>query len=136
MVVMLVRLEIVSSDFIHNHVIPRKHTCDGEDLPPGLSWDGAPKETISYALVLDDPDAPGGIFTHWIIFNIAAEARGLPSGIAKVKELPSGILQGVNDFGRVGYGGPCPPAGMPHRYIFHLYALDMRLNLQAGLSKT
>ena len=84
---------------------------------------------------MDDPDAPGGVFTHWVIFNISSDSRELPEAVPTQAQLPSGALQGKNDFGRIGYGGPCPPSGRPHRYLFTLYALDQPLGLKAGASK-
>ena len=129
-------LEIVSSAFVNEGVIPTQFTCDGEDFSPDLAWQGGPEQARSYALIVDDPDAPVGTFTHWVAFNIPAETKGLPSGIAKAKDLPRGGQQGTNDYGRIGYGGPCPPPGKPHHYVFHLYALDIQLDLKAGASKT
>jgi len=129
-------LEIMSSAFINKGVIPKRYTCDGEDVSPELSWRGAPLERRSYAIIVDDPDAPVGAFTHWVAFNIPAETKGLPSGITKAKDLPTGGQQGTNDYPGIGYGGPCPPAGKPHHYVFHLYALDLQLDLKAGASKT
>ena len=114
--------------------IPDKYTCDGEDISPPLSWSGAPNQTETYALIVDDPDAPIGIFTHWVIFNIPASESGLQENTPNIDKLPNGAVQGRNDFGRRGYGGPCPPSGT-HRYQFHLYAIDAQLNLLPGASK-
>ncbi len=111
--------------------IPKKFTCDGSDASPPLSWTASPTGTQSFALIMGDPDAPGGTFTHWVLINLPATARRLPEGTTKDDEIMGGGRQGVNDFGRVGYGGPCPPPGKPHRYFFRLYALDRMLDLKA-----
>ena len=112
--------------------IPKKYTCDGADLSPALSWDDAPAGTQSLALIVDDPDAPMGTWTHWLIWNIPAKATLLPEDTPKMNLLDNGARQGGNDFKRIGYGGPCPPPGKPHRYFFKLYALDARLEVKAG----
>ena len=129
------RLELVSGDFRHGERIPERFTCDGEDLSPGLTWHGVPVETRSFALVCDDPDAPRGTWVHWLLYNLTAEAAELGQGMPKVPELPSKARQGINDSGDVGYGGPCPPPGKPHRYFFRLHALDTSLNLPPGISR-
>jgi len=126
---------ISSSSFSQGGEIPRKFTCDGADVSPELSWTGAPEGTQSFALLADDPDAPVGIWTHWVLYDLPAQATGLPEGVSKVDEVPSGGRQGRNDFRKIGYGGPCPPPGKPHRYFFKLYALDRMLNLKPGSSK-
>lgn len=123
-----------SGSFHNGDVIPRDLTCDGSDASPALSWAGAPAGTKSFAMIVDDPDAPGGIFTHWVIYDIPGDAAKLPQGMAKTDEA-SGARQGRNSFGKIGYGGPCPPPGKPHRYIFKLYALRKPLNLKPGASK-
>lgn len=115
--------------------IPRAHTCDGRDASPPLRWDGPPAETRSYALLCDDPDAPAGTWSHWLIYCLPETLRQLPEGVPPQGSLPDGSLQGTNDFGRLGYGGPCPPRGRPHRYFFRLYALDERLSLAPGLGR-
>lgn len=115
--------------------IPSKYTCDGEDISPPLSWGEPPSGTESFALTMDDPDAPGGTFTHWVVFNLPADTRELEEGMPPEGELENGALQGKNDFGAIGYRGPCPPLGAAHRYVFTLYALDKRLDLAAGASK-
>lgn len=115
--------------------IPKKHTCDGPDLSPTLTWSGTPAGTQSLALIADDPDAPVGTWTHWIIWDIPAKQAGLAENVLKTEMLPDGTRQGRNDFRRIGYGGPCPPPGKPHRYFFRLYALDSKLNLRAGSSR-
>ena len=130
-----VALSISSSDFQNGGEIPKKFTCDGADVSPELSWSDAPAGTQSLAIITDDPDAPGGTFTHWVIFNLPAETRNLSSNVSKMDELPDGARQGRNGFRKIGYGGPCPPAGKPHRYFFNLYALDKKLDLKPGASK-
>ena len=115
--------------------IPRKHTCQGADVSPALNWSDPPAGTQSFALIADDPDAPVGTWVHWVAYDLPAGAHQLPEGVAKAEEVPGGGRQGVNDFGNIGYGGPCPPAGNAHRYFFKLYALKAKLNLKAGASK-
>jgi Raf kinase inhibitor-like YbhB/YbcL family protein len=115
--------------------IPKKHTCDGADVSPALDWKDAPAGTQSFALIADDPDAPVGTWTHWILWNIPAKTEALPEGVPKVGESGDGARQGRNDFHRIGYGGPCPPPGNPHRYFFKLYALDGKLDVKAGASR-
>jgi len=110
--------------------IPAKFTCEGKDVSPALTWTNPPAGTKGFALIVDDPDAPGGTFTHWIVVGIRAEGRALPEGVNKsgnVLSVRGGGKQNTNDFGRVGYNGPCPPPGKPHRYFFRLYALDSPL---------
>lgn len=126
---------ISTTSFPSGGDIPRKFTCDGADVSPALSWSGAPDATQAFALVADDPDAPVGTWTHWVLYDLPASTTSLPEGVSKVDELGSGGRQGRNDFRRIGYGGPCPPPGKPHRYFFKLYALDARLNLKPGASK-
>lgn len=126
---------ILKSVFENNSTIPRKYTCDGDDLSPPLNWEGSPNGTVSYVLIMDDPDAPIGVFTHWVLYNIPADLTSLPEGVPKGKETPYGY-QGKNDFGNYGYGGPCPPKGKPHRYFFKLYALNTTLDLPPGAKKS
>jgi Raf kinase inhibitor-like YbhB/YbcL family protein len=118
---------LTSTAFEYGARIPAKHTCQGEDVPPALSWDEVPKGTVSFALILEDPDAPGGTFLHWIIYDIPAQSRELKSVVPVEKHLKNGAIQGKNDFGKTGYGGPCPPKGKEHRYFFRLYALKKKL---------
>jgi len=126
----------ISSPVIsHNGKIPRKYTFEGENISPELIFSNVPPETVSLALIMDDPDAPRGVFTHWIVFNIPKDAAGLSEKIPPIPELPDGSRQGKNDYGSVGYGGPFPPPGKPHHYNFTLYALDTKLNLNAGATK-
>jgi hypothetical protein len=128
-------LQITSSAFSAGEIIPRKFTCDGPDVSPKLAWNDLPAKTQSLALIMDDPDAPVGTWVHWVLFELPANAKELSEGVAKREQLPNGALQGRNDFGKIGYGGPCPPPGKPHRYFFKLYALDAKLNLKAGATK-
>ena len=128
-------LTLTSSAFADGAAIPRRYTCDAEDLSPDLAWSGAPAATQSFALIADDPDAPMGTWTHWLIWNIPAKATLLPGDTPKIESLDNGARQGKNDFKRIGYGGPCPPPGKPHRYFFKLYALSVRLELKPGASK-
>jgi Raf kinase inhibitor-like YbhB/YbcL family protein len=128
---------MTSTAFTDRGTIPALHTCDAEDLSPELSWDQPPVGTRSLALVCDDPDAPMGTWVHWVLYDIPPETSGLPEGVPATERLsqPGGARQGKNDFGRVGYGGPCPPPGKPHRYFFRLYALDALLELEPGATK-
>jgi len=126
---------IVKSDsFSDGGMIPAKYTCDGANISPQLSWDNAPKGTKSFVLICEDPDAPMGTFTHWVLYDLPADVHELPENLPKDKILPNGAKQGITDFKKVGYGGPCPPNGT-HRYYFKLYALDTLLNLEPGLKK-
>lgn len=111
--------------------IPATYTCDGEDISPPLEWTNIPPDTKSFALISDDPDAPMGTWVHWVVFNLPPETVSLPQGI---QHLPAGAMEGINDFRRIGYGGPCPPGGV-HRYYFKLYALDTMLTLRSGAAK-
>ena len=128
-------LQISSAAFSAGETIPKKFTCDGPDVSPQLKWNEPPAHTQSLALIMDDPDAPAGTWVHWVLHDLPANTRELPEGIAKQEQLSSGARQGRNDFGKIGYGGPCPPPGKPHRYFFKLYALDAKLNLKAGATK-
>ena len=123
-----------SAAFRAGDMIPAKYTCDGENMSPPLKWSNAPEGTKSFALIADDPDAPGGTWVHWVVYNIPAGARELPEKASQTKKLPPGSLEGVTDFRANTYGGPCPPSGV-HRYFFKLYALDTALNFRAGASK-
>jgi len=127
--------QLKSSDFTAGAAIPQQFTCVGADMSPALHWSDPPAETKSFALIADDPDAPAGTWVHWVLYNIPPGARSLPQNFPKSEEPREGALQGRNDFGRVGYGGPCPPPGKPHRYFFKLYALDTHLGLKAGATK-
>jgi hypothetical protein len=127
---------LTSSAFEPDAPIPARFTCDGEDVSPELSWEGVPEGTQSLALIMDDPDAPAGTFTHWVAYDIRSGARGLPENVEKTERPANGAggTQGRNSFGDIGYGGPCPPSGT-HHYRFQLYALDQRLDLAPGASK-
>lgn len=128
-------LEIKSPVFKEGGSIPPQYTCKGSDISPPLSWSGVPKGTKSMALICDDPDAPGMTWVHWVVYNISPDKSGLKENLAKSGTLPDGTLQGITDFHKVGYGGPCPPPGGHHRYYFKLYALDKKLELKAGATK-
>lgn len=127
-------LQVTSSAFSEGGMIPKRNTCDGPDVSPDLSWTGVPEDTKSLALICDDPDAPVGTWVHWILFNIPPGETGLAAEIPPHKTLENGAKHGTNDFRRLDYGGPCPPAGT-HRYYFKLYALDTELNLDSGIAK-
>jgi len=119
-------MKISSPEFENNQFIPKKFTCQGKDINPTLIIEGAPEETISLALIVDDPDAPMGMWVHWVVFDIPV--------VNRIEEDSIPGKRGINDFGRKDYGGPCPPLGT-HRYFFKIYALDAMLNLQEGISK-
>ena len=129
------RMELKSSVLTEGANIPRKHTCDADDVSPFLSWDNAPAGTRAIALIADDPDAPGGTWVHWVIYDLPADTKKLAEGVTKTETLERGAKQGVNDFRRVGYSGPCPPPGLPHRYLFTLYALDAPTTLKPRATK-
>ncbi len=127
---------INSTAFKEGGTIPGQYTCDGPDASPRLSWEGAPAATRSFALIMDDPDAPVGTFNHWVLYDLPAGTTGLSEGVSKEATLPDGAKQGMTSFRRVGYGGPCPPKGPAHRYFFTLYALDIpALGLGSKASK-
>jgi len=128
-------LQMSSAAFSSGEAIPKKFTCDGPDVSPQLKWNDPPAKTQSMALIMDDPDAPGSTWVHWVLYDLPANTRELPEGVAKQEQLSSGARQGRNDFEKTGYGGPCPPPGKPHRYFFKLYALDNKLNLKSGATK-
>lgn len=128
------KMEIKSSVFENNGMIPSKYTCDGEDVSPPLVWSGIPEGAKSLALISDDPDAPMGTWVHWVMYNIPPSVTELKEGFPKEKKLHDGTLQGITDFKRVGYGGPCPPSGT-HRYFFKLYALNKKVSLDPGATK-
>jgi Raf kinase inhibitor-like YbhB/YbcL family protein len=129
------KIPLSSTAFKDGEEIPAKYTCEGQDISPPLEWGEPPSGTQAFALIMDDPDAPMGVFTHWVIFNIAPDSRQLVEAIPAQGQLPDGAWQGKNGFGRTGYGGPCPPAGPQHHYQFTLYALDQPLDLKAGTPK-
>lgn len=128
-------LIVKSSAFAEGGVIPSKYTVDGANVSPPLTWSGAPEGTKSFALLVDDPDAPSGDWVHWVYFNIPADRAELPEAVPAVASPPTGGTQGINSFRKTGYGGPSPPRGF-HRYVFRVYALDATLDLDAKATKT
>lgn len=128
-------IDLTSAAFQEGGAIPAKYTCDGADASPPLEWGDLPSGTQSLALICDDPDAPVGTWVHWVIYDIAPTQSGLPEAVPPSAITPQGAKQGVNDFRRTGYGGPCPPPGGAHRYFFKLYALDIGPGLPPGASK-
>jgi Raf kinase inhibitor-like YbhB/YbcL family protein len=128
-------IALTSPAFGPGDPIPKEHTADGRNASPPLRWNDAPSGTQSLALVCEDPDAPKGTFTHWVLYNLPADTRELGEAVPAEEELPDGTRQGINDFNKLGYGGPSPPPGKPHRYVFHLFALDTRLDLPAGATR-
>ena len=130
-----IAITITSSAFTEGVMIPKKHTCDAEDISPDLKWSGVPKETKSLTLICDDPDAPVGTWVHWVLFNIPADVTTLQAGVSPDAVLKNGARHGENDFRKLGYGGPCPPGGT-HRYFFKIYALDTLLSLESGSTKS
>jgi Raf kinase inhibitor-like YbhB/YbcL family protein len=126
MALVMKELKIKSSAFEHNGLIPRKYTCDGEDVNPPLTIEGIPEGTQSLVLIIDDPDAPMGTWDHWVVWNIPP--------MKEIKENTVPGVEGMNDFRRHSYGGPCPPGGT-HRYVFKIYALDAKFNLNANSRK-
>ena len=129
------RLELKTTAFPPGGTIPGQFTCSGADISPFLSWNRPPSRTQSFALILDDPDAPSGTWVHWVVYNLPASARQLPERVPHGNAVTGGGKQGVNDFPGDGYGGPCPPPGKPHRYFFRLYALDTVLPLRAPVRR-
>jgi len=127
-------ITITSSAFAEGAMIPKKHTCDDEDISPDLKWSGVPQGAKSLALICDDPDAPVGTWVHWVLFNIPADVSALPAGVSPDAVLKNGARHGKNDFRKLGYGGPCPPGGT-HRYYFKLYGIDTVINLESGSTK-
>ena len=125
-------LQLLSSSFAEGEWIPELHSCKGADLSPSLEWSGEPGDVRSFALVVEDPDAPSGTFCHWLVYDIPPDVHNLAQGLK-----PSSVgVSGTNDFGRLGYGGPCPPKGSAHRYYFRLYALDINtLGLRRGVGR-
>ena len=130
------RLSLTSPAFRDGERIPVVHTCDGDDKSPPLTWSGVPVETRTFAMLCEDPDAPRGTWLHWLIWNLPADAIELKPGVPPNPELPSGARQGLNDSGDLGYSGPCPPPGKPHRYFFRFLALDTALNLPPGVKRS
>jgi Raf kinase inhibitor-like YbhB/YbcL family protein len=129
------QMDLTSSAFKNGQPIPSQYTCDGKNISPPLTWNGAPGNTESLALIVDDPDAPRGVWTHWVVFDLPANASELPEAAAKSGSLPGNAKEGLNDFKHASYDGPCPPAGQEHRYFFKIYALDAALSLPSGASR-
>jgi Raf kinase inhibitor-like YbhB/YbcL family protein len=128
-----VNILITSDAFLEGEAIPTKYTCDGDELSPDLRWSDIPPNTRSLALICEDPDAPSGTFTHWVLFDLPPTVTELPEGVSTAERLANGAVQGQNDFKRIGYGGPCPPPNdNEHRYYFRIYALDTELQLRSG----
>jgi Raf kinase inhibitor-like YbhB/YbcL family protein len=128
-------MQLSSTAFTEGASIPAKYTCDDKNVSPPLKWSGVPSGAKSLALIVDDPDAPSGTWVHWVLYDLPATVSELAEDVAKSQYVAAGAKQGLNDFKRLGYGGPCPPSGKPHRYFFKLYALDASLDLKPGLSR-
>jgi Raf kinase inhibitor-like YbhB/YbcL family protein len=131
----VMNIPITSPAFASGRPIPAEYTCEGSDVSPPLQWTNAPANTKSFALIADDPDAPMGTWVHWVLYDLPPNTTELPEGVVKTRDLPGGAKQGLNSWPRLGYGGPCPPPGRPHRYFFKLYALDAMLDLKPGATK-
>lgn len=129
------KLQMNSTAFPEGGQIPIKYTCDGKDISPPLSWTGVPEEAQSLVLIADDPDAPAGVWVHWVIYDMPPMLDNLPEGVPTEANLAGTGVQGQNDFQNTGYGGPCPPGSKPHRYHFKLFALDQMLNLSPEATK-
>ena len=128
-------IKITSPGFAEGQPIPSKYTCDGDNVSPPLSWNQVPPSAKTLVLICDDPDAPAGTWVHWVLYDLPAATRELPESVERREVLSNGASQGRNDFNQIGYGGPCPPKGGPHRYYFKLYALDRDLGLKPGARK-
>jgi Raf kinase inhibitor-like YbhB/YbcL family protein len=131
----IMKIQLTTTAFAGGQPIPSRHAFDDKDVSPALQWSGVPPAARSLALVCDDPDAPTGDWAHWVLYDLPPATAGLAEGVPKTPELADGAKQGMNDFKLIGYGGPCPPPGKPHRYYFKLYALDTKPGLNAGLTK-
>jgi hypothetical protein len=130
----MMSFELTSTVFPPEGPIPAKYTCDGDDISLPLQWGDPPEGTQSFALIADDPDAPVGTWVHWVLFNVPGDTRALPEAVPMDADLPDGSRHGQNSWGRLGYGGPCPP-GDTQRYFFKLYALDVEVDLASGVGK-
>ena len=128
-------MTLKSAAFSQDEIIPKIYTCDGPDLSPPLEWSKPPAATKSIALLCEDPDAPSGMWVHWVVWGLAPDSTSLPQGLTTDRILSLESRQGRNDFGRIGYGGPCPPPGKPHRYFFRIYALDAKLELGSDATR-
>lgn len=129
------KLELKTAAFRPGGTIPATFTCSGADVSPELSWNQPPLRTQTFVLIVDDPDAPAGTWVHWVVYNLPASLRQLPEHVPPGSSIAGGGEQGLNDFPKAGYGGPCPPPGKPHRYFFRLYALDKKLDLQGPVRR-
>ena len=129
------RIQLSSTAFKEGRAIPDEHAFEDRDISPDLQWSGVPSAAKSLVLICDDPDAPKGTWVHWVLYDLTPSMNALPADLPKSPLLDLGAKQGLNDYKRYGYGGPCPPPGKPHRYFFKLYALDVRLELSPGLTK-
>ena len=127
-------IKVTSVAFQEGQAIPRQYTCDGINVSPPLEWSGVPKSAKTIAIIADDPDAPAGTWVHWVLYNLPADNIGVVENVPSTETLKAGGFQGKNDFGKIGYGGPCPPSGA-HRYFFKVYALDNELPLTAAATK-
>jgi Raf kinase inhibitor-like YbhB/YbcL family protein len=125
----------LSSTGIINGAVGKRFTCSDADVSPELSWSAPPTGTQSFAVIVSDRDAPLGSFVHWVLYNVPADRRELPEGLPRQTLLPDGSIQVLNDFDKTGYGGPCPPGGSPHHYVFAVYAVDSKLNLPGGATR-
>lgn len=128
-------MKLTSNAFSDGQQVPKDCSCEGKNLSPALSWTDVPEGVRSFALIVDDPDAPMGTFVHWVLYDLPANTRALPEGVAPGASAAAGAKQGKNGYGRLGYDGPCPPNGPYHRYYFTLYALDGPLGLKPGAKK-
>lgn len=131
----VMKLQLSSTAFAEGQPIPRRHAFDDQDVSPALQWSGVPPAAKSLALICDDPDAPMGTWVHWVLYDLPPVGTGLSENVPKSPGLANGARQGVNDYKKIGYGGPCPPPGKPHRYFFKIYALDVEPDLKPGLTK-
>jgi Raf kinase inhibitor-like YbhB/YbcL family protein len=129
------QMKVESAAIKEGQPIPRQYTCDGINISPPLEWSGVPKSAKTVAIIADDPDAPAGTWVHWVLYNLPAENIGLVENVPATENLKAGGFQGKNSFGKLGYGGPCPPSGT-HRYFFKVYAVDAELPLKAGATKS
>ncbi|MFW5691466.1 MAG: YbhB/YbcL family Raf kinase inhibitor-like protein [Chloroflexota bacterium] len=128
-------LTLKSTAFEPNQAIPARYTCDGENISPPLNWQGMPPNVESFALICEDPDAPSGTFSHWVVYNLGPDVTSLPQGVPTSREIDGGAMQGTNGFENIGYGGPCPPQGPAHHYHFRLFALDSMLELAPSTTR-
>src|SRR5271157_5129320 len=128
-------MQLASAAFDEGGLIPARYTCEGRNVSPPLEWTDAPSGSKSLVLIADDPDAPSGTWVHWVLYDLPAAVCGLPEALPRNQYTPAGAKQGQNSFGHLGYGGPCPPPGKAHRYVFRLYAVDAELGLRPGATR-